>query len=418
MIAIFWQWKIWEPLQKLLAHFDIEAKAIDYKDRDEELFNNAEQIIVHQAVKPDAEIYQKYGSKAISELNFIWQFIAGQPWGNNLHFIGVTGTDGKSTTCYVLYELLKGLNTEYSIRLSWNFDESLATTINHIIDGGLTAQKHIIVTELSSFLLYGLKDLWLDYSVRTNISPDHLNRHPDMKDYVATKYRIFQHTTKAIFTTEGVMDELTKQWLELTHTAPVTIYHNDYPLTYTQFVGAHNAGNLQVCYLLVKTLIRDYAINIDEEKIHEVIQQIKPLAHRIQLINEKMGIRFYDDSKSTSSQSLKVALEAFPGPIVLIAWGSDKGDNFSALAELMKLKVGYWVFIGTTGPQFVQIAEGAWIEHSKAASMEEAVKMAYEYARNHEIQVILLSPGCASFDMFKDYLDRAHQFANAVKTLS
>ena len=87
----------------------------------------------------------------------------------------------------------------------------MTTTINHIIDQNLTEQKHIIVTELSSFLLYGLNDLWFDYSVWTNISPDHLNRHPDMKDYVATKYRLFQHSTKGVFATEGVMGELSRQ---------------------------------------------------------------------------------------------------------------------------------------------------------------------------------------------------------------
>ncbi len=210
MIVIFGKGKIGEPLEKLMAHFGIESKSIDYKEWDEGLFEKADQIIVHQAIKPDSEIYQKYGAKTISELNFIGQLLKKQSWGSNLHFIGVTGTDGKSTTCYVLYELLKGLNTDYNIRLSGNFDESLTTTINHIIDGGLTDQKHIIVTELSSFLLYGLEDLKFDYSIWTNISPDHLNWHPDMKDYIATKYRLFTHTTMGVFTTQGVIDALTE----------------------------------------------------------------------------------------------------------------------------------------------------------------------------------------------------------------
>jgi|GEM_PF-1967767 len=312
MIAIFGQGKIGEPLQKLLAHFGIESKAIDYNAWDEELFASAEQIIVHQAVKPDSDIYTKYGAKTISELNFIGQLLKKQSRGDNLHFIGVTGTDGKSTTCYVMYELLKGLNTGHHIRLSGNFDESITTTINHIIEGNLTEQKHIIVTELSSFLLHGLEDLQFDYSVRTNISPDHLNRHPDMKHYVETKYRLFTHTTKEIFTTKGVMDALSELGISQTHTAPLTIYHNDYPLTHTQFVGAHNAGNLQVCYLVVEALVKDFGIAVSHETIQKVMNEIKPLEHRIQLINEKQGIKFYDDSKSTSSQSLKVALEAFP----------------------------------------------------------------------------------------------------------
>ena len=134
MIAIFGKGKIGEPLEKLLQHCGIEAKSIDYNEWDEQLFETAEQIIVHQAVKPDADIYAKYGGKTISELNFIGQLLKKQPWGENVHFIGVTGTDGKSTTCHVLYELLKGLNIGYTIRISGNFDESVATTLNHIMD--------------------------------------------------------------------------------------------------------------------------------------------------------------------------------------------------------------------------------------------------------------------------------------------
>ncbi|MBP6910379.1 hypothetical protein KBC03_02165 [Patescibacteria group bacterium] len=192
-------------------------------------------------MKPDSEIYMKYGPKCISELNFIGQLLKNQARGSNLHFVGVTGTDGKSTTCYVLYELLKGLNTSHHIRLSGNFDESIATTLNHIIDGGLTDEKHIIVTELSSFLLYGLNDLLFDYSVWTNISPDHLNRHTDMKDYTSTKYRLFTHTTMHVFTTKGVLDAMEELGLPLDHTAPLTVYGNDYPLEGTQFVGGHNS---------------------------------------------------------------------------------------------------------------------------------------------------------------------------------
>ncbi len=417
MIAIFGQGKIGKPLEQLLQHFDIEAKSIDYNSRDEELFEKAEQIIVHQAVKPDSDIYQKYGEKTISELNFIGQFLKKQARGENLRFVGVTGTDGKSTVSHVLYELLKWVNTWYNVWLSGNFDESIATTLNHIVEGWLTEQKHIVVCEVSSFLLYGLEDLRFDYAIWTNISPDHLNWHPDMKDYVATKYRLLQHSTKAVFTMQGVLDTLAEQGIALDHTAPLTLYNNDYPLADTQFVGTHNAGNIQACYLLVKTLVQDYGLTISETEIHEAINAIEPLAHRMQLINEKNGISFYDDGKSTSSQSLRVALEAFPGPIVLIAGWSDKGDSFSALAELMKQKVGYGVFIGTTAPQFIEIAEAKEIEHDKASSMQEAVKLAYEHAQKHSIQVILLSPWCASFDMFKDWKDRAEQYIEAVKWL-
>lgn len=311
MIAIFGQGKIGVPLQKLLRHFQIEAKSIDYKAWDEELFASAEQIIVHQAVKPDSEIYQKYGHKTISELNFIGQLLEKQSWKNNLSFIGVTGTDGKSTTCHVLYNLLKGLLPQYHIWLSGNFDESLATTLNHIIDENLTDKKHIIVTELSSFLLYGLTDLRFDYSVWTNLSPDHLNRHPDMKDYVATKYRLIQQTNKQAFVTPGVMEVLHEQHIDLTHAIPITMYGNDYQLDNTQFVGSHNAGNLEVCYLVAKAVLADIN-SVSDDVIHATMNSIKPLDHRIQLISEKNGIKFYDDSKATSSQALKVALEAFP----------------------------------------------------------------------------------------------------------
>ncbi len=157
-----------------------------------------------------------------------------------------------------------------------------------------------------------------DYSVWTNLSPDHLNWHPDMADYVATKYLLIQHTNKQAFITPGVMDILHEHHVDLTHAIPITMYGNDYPLDNTHFVGKHNAGNLEVCYLVAKAVLSDIH-SVSDDIIHATMNSIKPLDHRIQLIAEKSGIKFYDDSKATSSQALNVALEAFPGPIVLIA---------------------------------------------------------------------------------------------------
>lgn len=114
------------------------------------------------------------------------------------------------------------------------------------------------------------------------------------------------------------MDILHEHHIDLTHAIPITMYGNDYPLDNTQFVGKHNAGNLEVCYLVAKAVLSDIH-SVSDDIIHATMNSIKPLDHRIQLINEKSGIKFYDDSKATSSQALKVALEAFPGPIVLIA---------------------------------------------------------------------------------------------------
>lgn len=219
----------------------MQLTLMDDEDRSDELLSSAEQIVATPGIPPHHKLYEKYGSKIISELNFLGARLNTQPRRSNISLIGVTGTDGKSTVSHILYHALKGVLPETNIWLSGNFDEPLGFTLSEIINGGLTEKKHIIVVECSSFMLYQLESLRFDYSVRTNISPDHLNRHPDMKDYVATKYRIFTHSTKGVFTTEGVMTTLSNLSLPLTHTAPLTIYTNEYPIDKTQFVGAHNA---------------------------------------------------------------------------------------------------------------------------------------------------------------------------------
>ena len=183
-----------------------------------------------------------------------------------------------------------------------------------------------------------------------------------------------------------------------------------YSLEQTRFTGIYNAQNILACTLVTNEM------GICSKRTVEYLKSINGLPHRIEFFKEIGGVRFYDDSKSTSAQSLKAALGSFEKPVILIAGGSDKGDPFLHMEEVFAKGVRHAELIGQTKMIFGKICENAKVPYHYNDSLAEAVQNAFAQAKSGDI--VLLSPGCASFGMFKDYLDRAEKFKEAVLNLA
>lgn len=182
----------------------------------------------------------------------------------------------------------------------------------------------------------------------------------------------------------------------------------EYRLSETQFSGMHNALNI-----LSATLVTN-ALGVDSQQTKTFLENISGLSHRLELVIEKNGIRYIDDSKSTSAQSLIAALGSFaPQKVILIAGGSDKGDRFENLGPVFNEKVKHAELIGATREILGRICEAHDVPYHYSDSMGEAVRLSHVKANKGD--AVLLSPGCASFGMFRDYLDRAEKFREAVK---
>ncbi len=388
-------------------------------------------IIPSPGISGRHEVYSTW--KVLAELDFAYQYLP--KW---FKIISVTGTDGKSTTSWMMYQILKQEFDKSTIRqdtqkvkktiyLSGNFDEPFSRTVLSILQKKET--RWYIVVEISSFMGYAIKKYTSDYSIFTNLKSDHLNWHIDLQEYADAKMNIFFHTHKKSIINTEVIDFCKKEHLKIETPENTRFFWTDpnildrtngedivinnrrkYRLSDTHFSGLHNAMNLLACTLVTSEM------RICSKRVKKYIQNIYGLPHRIEQIALKNGIKYIEDSKSTSCQSLVAALGAFPPKkIVLIAGGSDKWDPFENLETTLSETVKYAVLIGPTRDVLAQKCIFAKVPYVFAESMTEAVSKANQKCEKGD--VLLLSPGCASFGMFQDYLDRAHQFRDAVETL-
>ncbi len=380
---------------------------MDDSDRNDDILSSADIIVPTPGISQLHDVYTKYPNKVIAELDMCYDIMQGQ-WLSP-QSIGITGTDGKSTVTRLIAETLRQLLPKHHVHITWNFDDAMSKTILDILKAWAQKEKHIFVTECSSFMLYPIKKYHFDIGIWTNFAPDHLNRHPSMQEYFNAKQQLFVHSD-INYTTQEVYEKLTEAVKEKTH-----IYNQQYDLTTTHFVGKHNEKNCALTLDVVKEFLKWV---IDDNEIKKAISTIKPLKHRMQPIKEINWVTWYDDGKSTSAQSLWAALSSFDKPIIVICGGSDKGDSFDHLAPLFKHNTVQGIFLWQTSPQFASIFEANWIPYTLTSSMTECVEQARHAAQQHQVDTILFSPGCASFDLFKNYEDRANQYINAIEKLS
>lgn len=291
--------------------------------------------------------------------------------------------------------------------------------------------------EISSFMSYSIGKSSLppfrpNYSIFTNFKVDHLNWHRDLQEYLDAKMNLFHHTKQKSLINAQIFDFAREKKLQFSLPENTRIFSGNakisprdytdgekivisgrkkYLLSETNFSGFHNAMNI-----LSVTLVTN-EMHLCSKKTRTFLTEIFGLSHRLEKILEKNGVSFVDDSKSTSAQSLEAALGAFGSEknILLIAGGSDKGDSFAHLENIFARRVKKVACIGATKTHFSDLAKKCKIDFLETDNLDEATKWLYEASSSGD--VVLLSPGCASFGLFKDYLDRANKFHDAVEKL-
>lgn len=359
------------------------------------------------------------GIGIISEIEFAGRY-------DRAKKICITGSNGKTTTTSLIYHLLQlaGMN----VGLGGNIGKSYAYQV-------ATCYYDIYVLEISSFQLDNMYDFKADIAVLTNITPDHLDRYDyKLENYVRAKFRITRNMDKDdcfIFCSD---DEIT-----VGHLNDIVIKAKMLPFTQRGTVeeGAYvDDGRMVVkygareCRIFLNELalqgrhnlydsmaaaIAGKVMDIDDEKIREGLKTFKNIEHRLEKVATVNGVLYINDSKATNVNSAWYALESMDRPVVWIAGGTDKGNDYAQLYELAAKKVKALICLGVDNRKLHESFSGIVPEITDASSAEEAVKKAYGMAENGD--VVLLSPCCASFDLFKNYEERGRLFKEAVRNL-
>lgn len=336
-------------------------------------------------------------------------------------FIGVTGSNGKTTTTTVIYEMLRREN------------------LNPLIAGNIgtvaceVAQKankeNVIVTELSSFQLLGIESFKPKISVLINIFDAHLDYHGSKTEYVKAKGNIFNNQTEEDYCVVNADDqevmELATDCLAQTILFSVTkilsngafvrngcIFYNDEMIIHTDDValpGTHNLENILAAVVVAKIM------NVTNRVIQDVLSTFTGVKHRLQYVATVKGRKFYNDSKATNILATQKALTAFDQPIILLAGGLDRGNEFDELMPYL-LNVKALITFGQTAHKLEQVAKLGGIEIiERVDNVEQAVSLAFK--RSEDQEIILLSPACASWDQYKTFEERGDIFMNAVHKL-
>jgi UDP-N-acetylmuramoylalanine--D-glutamate ligase len=342
----------------------------------------------------------------------------------------ITGTNGKSTTTHLSGALLAAAGREVAV--CGNIGRAICEVAEQVSPSGL------LVAEVSSFQLETVDRLKPFVATWLNLTPDHLDRHGDLGTYAGLKQRLFARqdgedyavwnaddpgvaryrtgaATPLAFSIAGPVDQgayraqgrITLAWRG--GTEPLL------PVAELRLRGGHNHAN--VCAALATVL----PLEIAPETLRAVLREYRGLEHRLEPAGVVEGVEFVNDSKATNLDSLAVALASFEQPVVLIAGGRDKGQDFATMREAAQKSVRHAVLIGEGAPKIAAAWRGVPV--TRAASLSEAVRQAFEIARRSAPAgaaahpVVLLSPGCASFDMFHDYEDRGRRFKDEVARL-
>ena len=355
----------------------------------------------------------------ISEIEFAARFTKAKT-------ICITGSNGKTTTSTLLYHILKsaGLN----VGLAGNVGTSFAKQVSE--------EKHdFYVLELSSFQLEAMTEFKADYAVVLNITPDHLDRYEyQMQAYVDAKMRILNNQTPEDAFIYWANDPLIVREIEklkpLAHLIPfaqakadgicayqkdahIYIHANNSTFRMKQdqlaLQGTHNLYNSMAAGLVSKLL------DISDETLRQSLTDFQGVPHRLEKVATVRGVLYVNDSKATNVNSCWYALQSMKSKVVLILGGTDKGNDYSEIEQLVIEKVSALIFLGKDNRTLHNFFDGKVPLILDAKSMDTAVQMAYDIAKKGE--VVLLSPCCASFDLFKNYEDRGDQFKECVRRL-
>ena len=411
--------KIKDKYQNVLSAYTIEYEE---EQHSEEKILEAELVVKSPGIPENASIVQKLREKktpVISEIEFAGRYTTAKT-------ICITGSNGKTTTTLLTHYILK--NAGINVGLAGNVGKSFAWQVAE-------ENYDVYVIELSSFQLDGMYDFKADVAVLMNITPDHLDRYGyEMQNYIDSKFRIVRNQTSADYfiycaDDEIIQNELNKReidaralpfgWGENTGDGAgvsgdqiiINVNKNQFSMSILDLSlqGKHNTYNSMAAG------IASMVFKIRNEQLRESLSDFKGVEHRLENFLKVHGIDFINDSKATNVNSTWYALESIHKPIVWIAGGVDKGNDYSMLFDLVKEKVKAIVCLGKNNAKLHNAFADKVKNMVDASSMEEAVKAAYYLARNGD--TVLLSPACASFDLFENYEDRGRQFKREVRNL-
>ncbi|MFN3480183.1 MAG: UDP-N-acetylmuramoyl-L-alanine--D-glutamate ligase [Thermodesulfovibrionales bacterium] len=404
--------------------------------------NGTDLIIVSPGVPLDIEPLRRAKAKGIEimgELELAYRFVkersrSGFP---EAEFLAITGTNGKSTTTTLLNLMLQ--EGGFQTILGGNIGNALTEEIQQALSSNNHGFPIFIITEVSSFQLESIINFRPKVATILNITPDHLDRYRSMEDYIDAKALIFSRQQRDDFLVLNADDETVMELydsrLRKKKDSPSVFFFS----RKKEVRGIYSQGEKVFCNIpemsIHEELIdsKDIMIkglhNLENAmaasamailsgcRVEAVIRTLKGfhgLEHRLEFVRELDGIRFINDSKGTNVGAVLKSLEGFSEPVILIAGGRDKAGDFSLLRPLVKEKVKCLILIGEAREK-IRKALGDLTETLMASSLEEAVKFAKEKATKGD--VVLLSPACASFDMFRDFEDRGRQFKDIVKGL-
>ena len=411
--------EIKEEYKNVLNEYGIQWEE---KQHTEELILNADEVVKSPGIADKFPIIQKLKEKGI---HIISEIELGGRY-TNAKKICITGSNGKTTTTLLTYHILKsgGLN----VGLAGNVGRSFAWQV---------AEEHYdyYVLELSSFQLDNMYDFKADVAVLLNITPDHLDRYNyDMQNYVDAKFRIIQNQTEEdsfIYWNDDpiIRAEVAKRDIRarkfpfsLKKGTGIKAFIEDHFLVIDtpeqQFQIEQEELSLSGTHNLFNSLAAAVSANIAQikkENIKQALNNFEGVEHRLETVASVRGVTYINDSKATNVNSCWYALESMRTPVVLILGGTDKGNDYSEIENLVKEKVRVLIFLGLDNAKLHQFFDGMVPLIFDARSMDEALAISYEHAEKGD--TVLLSPCCASFDLFKNYEDRGEQFKEGVLKL-
>lgn len=383
---------------------------------------NADVVMKSPGIPDKSDIVKKLKAlhiPVISEIEFAAPFTKAKT-------IGITGSNGKTTTTMLTYHLLKsaGLN----VGLGGNIGKSFAWQVAE-------DKYDYYVLELSSFQLDGIVKYRPDIAILTNISPDHLDRYDyKYEKYIDSKFRITMNQTEEDFFIYDADDEAIENWFKqnktnaqlipfsLTKTFKKGAYLNDNKMEvnineeefimeteYIALEGKHNMKNAMAATSVAKLM------QIRKETIRESLSNFQGVEHRLEKVLKIQNVQYINDSKATNVNATFFALDSMNAPTVWIVGGVDKGNDYSELMSLVHEKVKAIICLGVDNKKIIDAFGNVVDVMIEVDSMSDAVKMAQRLAEKGDN--VLLSPACASFDLFENYEDRGKQFKNAVQNL-
>ncbi|OQD43886.1 UDP-N-acetylmuramoyl-L-alanine--D-glutamate ligase [Croceivirga radicis] len=405
--------------KNVLEQFEIEWEE---KMHTESKILNADLVMKSPGIPDKAPMVKQLvanGIPVISEIEFATNY-------TDAELIGITGSNGKTTTTMLAYHLIK--NGGVNVGMAGNIGDSYAKMV---------AEQHFdcYVLEISSFQLDGIVSFKPNIAIITNITPDHLNRYDyKFENYIASKFRIAMNQTAEDYLIYDADDSVITEWLsqnpvqskllpfslerELEEGAYIDNnlikinVDTNYLEMSTDFLtleGKHNTKNAMAASMAAML------VRVRKEAIRDSIQSFQGAPHRLEKVLKINHVEYINDSKATNVNATYYALDGIKKPIVWIVGGTDKGNDYTDLMPLVREKVKAIICLGMDNSKLVATFGKVVEPLVETYSMEEAVKIAYKVAERGD--AVLLSPACASFDLFKNYEDRGDQFKDAVRNL-